>query len=81
MTAEDIASAQSCFFPFSSGPYNCARKNPTMLEIIVIIARTLYCIDLRPLPGDTLGEGAPELFGEEGGLRNGSIVQFNKREA
>jgi len=92
VTAEDVARAQSCFFPFSSGPYNCVGKNLAMLEIMVTIARTLYRMDLRALPGDTMGEGSPELpWGRRNrhvfqltdawiGLRNGPMVQFKKRE-
>jgi cytochrome P450 len=92
VTAEDVARAQPCFFPFSSGPRNCVGKNLAMLEIMVTIARTLYRVDLRALPGDTLGEGSPELsWGRRNrymfqltdawiGLRNGPMVQFKKRE-
>lgn len=53
--------AKSCFFPFSQGPYNCAGKNLALLELFITVARTLYRMDVRALPGDTLGECRPEL--------------------
>jgi cytochrome P450 len=92
VTAEGVARAQSCFFPFSSGPFNCVGKNLAMLEIMVTVARTLYRMDLRALPGDTLGEGSPERpWGRRNrrefqltdawiGLRNGPMVQFMERK-
>lgn len=60
VTAEDVARAQDSHFPFSLGPFNCVGKNLAMLELTVTIARTLYRMDVRALPGDTLGEGARE---------------------
>jgi cytochrome P450 len=92
VTADDVARAQSCFFPFSLGPYNCVGKNLAILEMMVTIARTLYRMDARRLPGDKLGEGSPELcWGRRERhvfqmrdawifVRNGPMVQFKKRE-
>jgi cytochrome P450 len=92
VTAEDAARAQDSFFPFSTGPFNCVGKNLAILELTVAIARTLYRMDVRALPGDTLGEGAPELgwgrrtrnvFQQKDAfvaIRNGPMVQFRKRQ-
>jgi cytochrome P450 len=92
VTTEDVARAQDSHFPFSLGPFNCVGKNLAMLELTVTIARTLYRMDVRALPGDTLGEGAPELgWGRRHrnlfqykdafvAIRNGPMVQFRKRQ-
>lgn len=92
VTAEDVARAHDSYFSFSLGPFNCVGKNLAMLELTVTIARTLYRMDVRALPGDTLGEGAPNLgWGRRHrnvfqykdafvAIRNGPIVQFRKRQ-
>lgn len=93
MTQEDVARAQSAHSPFSQGPYNCAGKNLAILELLVTTARTLYRMDVRALPGNTLGECRPELgwgqrdrktyefVGDYLALeRNGPMLQFRERQ-
>ena len=91
VTAEDVAHARSCWYPFSAGPSNCVGKNLAILELMIAIARTLYQMDIRLPPGNTLGEGAPHLgWGRRNRnmfqlkdayvtLRDGPMVQFKKR--
>jgi len=91
VTAEDVARAQSAFNPFSIGIYNCAGQKLAMQELLLTAARTLYRMDVRLAPGDTLGAGAPNLgWGLRDrnhmalqdaylSLRTGPTVQFRKR--
>lgn len=91
VTAEDVARARSCWYPFSAGPGSCVGKNLALLELMIIVARTLYQMDVRMPPGNTLGEGAPQLgWGRRNRnqfqlkdayvtLRDGPMVQFKKR--
>jgi len=60
-TPEDVSRAQRAFFPFHLGPCNCAGQKLATLEMLLTIARTLYRVDIRGLPGDTLGGGSPDL--------------------
>lgn len=89
-TVEAVTRSQSAFFPFGFGPGSCVGKNLALLELMTIIGRTLYHYDMRRLPGNTLGGGAPELgWGRRSkdrylledayiALRDGPIVQFKK---
>lgn len=90
VSAEDVARARSCFFPFASGPGNCVGKNLAMLELTITIARTLYRMDIRAVPNDALGSGSPALgWGRRDrnqyqladayiSIRQGPMVQFKK---
>ncbi len=92
VTAEDVARAQAAFNPFSIGAWNCAGQKLAMLELLIIIARTLYRMDVRLVPGDSLGGGSPESgWGSRHrdqfqirdyyvALRDGPRVQFRKRQ-
>jgi cytochrome P450 len=92
VTPDDVALAQSAFFPFSSGSYNCVGQRLAIIELLIIMARMLYLMDFRLQPGDRLGEGSPELgWGRRDkrifqfqdfyvGQRKGPMVQFRKRD-
>ena len=91
-TAEDVTRIRAAFHPFSSGPDNCVGKNLAIMELMVMVSRTLYRLDVRLVPGSTVGEGAPELgWGRNDRsqyvvgdafipLRNGPMVQFRRRQ-
>jgi cytochrome P450 len=93
VTSEDVARAQEAYFPFQLGRRNCAGQKLAMLEMLITIARTLYRMDARSVPGDTLGGGSPDLpWGMRKvehfqircafmAQRDGPNVQFRKRLA
>ncbi|KAF4626293.1 hypothetical protein G7Y89_g11869 [Cudoniella acicularis] len=55
VTTEDVALAQSAFQPFSMGQGNCVGQKLAMLELLITIGRTLYRMDIRMAPDDSLG--------------------------
>ncbi|KAF1997031.1 cytochrome P450 [Amniculicola lignicola CBS 123094] len=57
VTVEDVNRIKSYYQPFLIGPTNCAGKNIAMAELALIIARTLFRLDLRVVPGESLGAG------------------------
>lgn len=91
VTKEMVAEIRTNFHPFLTGPGSCAGKNIALAEILLIVAKTLLCFDLRKAPGSTLGEGRPELgWGQRDSrqfqivdayvsLKQGPEVQFRKR--
>lgn len=93
VTADDVARARAAFNPFSIGQGNCVGQKLAMEEILVTIAKTLFGMDVRLRPGDSLGGGAPELgWGSRDrdhivlkdayiALRDGLMVQFRRRVA
>ena len=93
VTVEEVKRIRSYVQPFSTGPANCVGQNLAMLELLTTIARTLHRLDVRAVPGSTLGEGAPELgWGRRDrnqfqlddayvSMRDGPMLQFKKRES
>lgn len=91
VTEEDVARAKSACNPFSIGQGNCVGQKIAMEELLISCAKTLYRMDVRLVPGDTLGSGLPELgWGLRDGntmvlkdafvaIKNGPMVQFRKR--
>ncbi|KAI0850871.1 cytochrome P450 monooxygenase-like protein [Daldinia vernicosa] len=91
VTQETIAQAKSCFHPFISGLGNCVGQNLAMASIYITIARLLYQLDVRRVPGSTVGGGSPAMgWGARnknqlqlkdifGSAREGPEVQFRKR--
>jgi cytochrome P450 len=79
------------FYPFSKGPGNCVGQNLAMLQLSLLMARTFLQADFRLAPGQSVGEGSPELgWGRTDpmhyqlddifiGLREGPIIQFRVR--
>ncbi|KAI1424304.1 benzoate 4-monooxygenase cytochrome P450 [Xylaria sp. FL1777] len=92
VTKESFARAKAGFHPFLSGPGNCVGQNLAMAEMQIMIARVLYQLDVRRVPGSTLGGGSPELgWGKSDpnqlqladayiSLRRGPEVQFRRRK-
>lgn len=91
VTQEQITRMRSMFHPFRAGPGNCVGKSLAMVEMMITVARTLHRLDVRRVPGSTMGGGAPELmWGARDkrqlqlvdvyiSLRHGPEVQFRKR--
>lgn len=61
VTAEDVNAIRSYYHPFLIGPFNCVGKNIAMTEMALVVARTLFHLDLRAVPGDNLGAGHSKL--------------------
>ncbi|MCJ1261249.1 hypothetical protein MMC22_001113 [Lobaria immixta] len=64
-SSESVALAKSAFCPFSLGSRGCVGKGMAYKELSIVLARLVYCFDMRIAPGTTAGEGNPSL-GEEG---------------
>jgi cytochrome P450 len=91
VTEEDAARDRNASNPFSIGSGNCVGQKLAMQELLITFAKTLYRMDVRLVPGDTLGAGSPELgWGLRDrnniilrdayiAIRNGPMVQFRKR--
>lgn len=91
VTEEEVRRIRANFHPFSKGPGNCVGQNLALMEMLIIIARTIFRLDIRRTPGSTLGGGAPELgWGARDrkqlhvrdayiSIRKGPEVQFRKR--
>ncbi|KAL8898803.1 MAG: hypothetical protein Q9192_001903, partial [Flavoplaca navasiana] len=91
VSAESVAYIKTCFHPFSAGPGNCAGQNLAVLEMLLVVARTLWRMDVRMVPGDRTGEGDPRLgWGRRDkmsfqlddayiALRDGPVLQFKRR--
>ncbi|KAH8672591.1 benzoate 4-monooxygenase cytochrome-like protein P450 [Tricladium varicosporioides] len=92
VTAADVSRIQSAFMPFSLGPTNCAGQKLAITELMIMIARIMYQLEVRAVPGDTLGEAGPGM-GFEGvrkdfyefrdaymTQRDGPMVQFRRRD-
>ncbi|KAJ9658831.1 hypothetical protein H2201_007612 [Coniosporium apollinis] len=67
VTPEAVALANRAFCPFSLGVRGCIGKNLAYLEYKLALAHVLWRYDFRQAPGETLGEGSPDL--EEGRRR------------
>ena len=92
VTAEDIARISTYSRPFSYGWSTCVGQNLAILELSLTIARTLFRFDVRGEPGNTLGEGNPDMgWGSRNknnfqvtdtfiAMRDGPMVQFKRRE-
>ena len=92
-TGDDVARFRACFHPFSAGPGNCVGRKLAWLEMLLVVSRTLYRMDVRLTPGSTLGEGVPELgWGRRDknhyqlldafvAIRQGPMLQFRLRKS
>jgi len=85
---KDVELAHSAFCAFSIGPRGCIGKGMAYMELMTVLARTLFMYDMRQAPGTSLGEGKPELeWGRHRqtefqlkdtftSMKNGPMVQF-----
>jgi cytochrome P450 len=88
----EVNRLRRCFHPFTKGPGACLGQKMAMIQLCIIVARTLWRYDVRKAPGQTVGEGHPDLgWGRHDpshyqlrdayvSLREGPIVQFKRRE-
>jgi cytochrome P450 len=92
-THEDVNRLKRSMHPFGKGPGSCLGKNMAMLQLCIIVARTLWRFDIRQTPGQTLGQGHPSLgWGRRNPnhyqvtdayitLRQGPVIQYRKRKS
>lgn len=59
-SAEKVARAESGYMPFSAGPRGCVGKNLAYLELNIVLAKVLYCFEVRQDPSNNLGGGSPK---------------------
>ncbi|GAM82501.1 hypothetical protein ANO11243_004820 [Dothideomycetidae sp. 11243] len=79
---ESIRVAQAAFCPFSIGPRSCVGRAMGYLEMSVALARVLYLMDFRRLPGSTLGEDHDGTYAMLDGFvaeKYGPMIQFRAR--
>jgi cytochrome P450 len=88
---EEVNRLKRSYHPFSKGVGACLGQKMAMIQICIIVARTLWRYDVQNAQGQNVGEGRPELgWGRSNrkhlqfrdayiGLREGPIVQFKKR--
>jgi cytochrome P450 len=79
------------FRPFSMGSRDCAGRSLAMLELLLVIARTVWKTDITMAPGVSVGSGNPELgWGQRRAdqyvvkdsflcLKDGPVLQFKSR--
>jgi cytochrome P450 len=90
-TQEEVNHLKRSFHPFSKGVGSCIGQKMAMIQLCMIIGRTLWRYDVRQAPGQCVGEGHHDLgWGRRNpnhfmlrdayiSLRDGPIVQFKKR--
>ncbi|KAF2157505.1 isotrichodermin C-15 hydroxylase [Myriangium duriaei CBS 260.36] len=79
---ESVRVAQSAFCPFSIGPRSCVGRAMGYMEMSVALARILWIMDFRRLPGDTLGQDHDGTYAMLDGFvaeKYGPMIQFRKR--
>lgn len=79
---EDIQRAQAAFIPFSIGPRACVGRSLAISELMIGLARLLWRMDLRRLPGSTVGsaaDGTYKLLDCFIAQKEGPMVQFRTR--
>ena len=63
-TAADVARSESAFSPFSTGPRGCIVKNLAYLELMIMVGRVLYRMDMVKVNNDEyrgkVGGGDPK---------------------
>ncbi|KAF2448050.1 benzoate 4-monooxygenase cytochrome P450 [Karstenula rhodostoma CBS 690.94] len=91
VTVEEVNHIKSYYQPFLIGPTNCVGKTIAITEMALVVARTLFRMDLRAVPGENLGAGHPSLgWGRRDEkqyhisdayitVHEGPILQFRKR--
>jgi len=90
-TQEEVNHLRRSFHPFAKGVGNCIGQKIAMIQLCIIVGRTLFRYDVRQAPGQHVGEGHPDLgWGRRHrdhymlkdayvSLREGPIIQLRKR--
>ena len=81
--AEDVATAQAAFCPFSIGPRWCIGKSLAYLEVSTTLARTVWLYDIRLVGGkENVRKGEIAKYALEDcfiAQKDGPMVEFRKR--
>ncbi|KAF2266740.1 benzoate 4-monooxygenase cytochrome P450 [Lojkania enalia] len=92
ITATEVSRLKRGFTAFGKGPDSCLGREIALLILMLAIARTVYSMDLRTLPGSHVGEGAHDKgWGQRNrnvyqlrdlymATRDGPILQFRRRQ-
>lgn len=90
-STRQVLELKKAFHPFSIGSMNCAGQNLATLELLLVLARTVWAVEMRLAPGSTAGEGREELgWGQQDPMqyivkdsylcfKDGPYVQFKTR--
>jgi cytochrome P450 len=91
-TAEEVSRLRRGLHTFLRGPGDCVGQKVAMLQLSMVLARTLWRMDVRVAPGTDVGAGReqlgwgrrnPRVFQLEDAyiaLREGPLLQFRLRE-
>jgi cytochrome P450 len=89
--AESVKVREASIFAFSYGSHGCPGRHLARMELLVTMARLIFQYDFRGMPGDTEGQGNPNMmWGRRQktqfqtwdymiALRDGPMIQFRKR--
>ncbi|KAH8691695.1 benzoate 4-monooxygenase cytochrome P450 [Phaeosphaeriaceae sp. PMI808] len=77
---EDVLRIKRALNPFSKGPANCAGQNLALLELYMVVARTLWRMEIRLAPG--WGRKDPRQYQVVDAyiaFKEGPMIQFKER--
>ncbi|KAL8789819.1 MAG: hypothetical protein Q9195_006654 [Heterodermia aff. obscurata] len=80
---EGFTATTEAFAPFSLGPRGCPAKGMAYAEMMVVLARMVFLLEMRLVPGSELVEQKPARFMTKDffvSTHEGPVVQFRRRE-